>query len=242
MRASSSKWKKHKLMMENINLLPYLPKTNLLSKRSLLEWLENYPKVMIKPCFGSQGKGVVQIARIPNEYVEVHHENQRTMIKWNEQMYNYLKENYFIKRRTKYIIQNRIPLASIQENPFDIRVMVQSKKNSREWTVTAKCAKVAANNFVITNVAKEIKPVGQALEESCLSNFNLSNIEMKLNEISLTIVGHLSYFYPETRMFGIDLGIDENGEIWIIEVNLRPSIFMFKSLKDGSYSKIKSFI
>ncbi|NHM31114.1 YheC/YheD family protein [Neobacillus terrae] len=242
MRASSSKWKKHKLMMGNTNLQAYLPKTILLSNRSLIEWVENYTKVMLKPCFGSQGKGVIQITSFPNKDFEVHHEYQRTIIKGKEQLYDYLKENYYRRRNTKYIIQEKIPLASIQENPFDIRVMVQRKINTSEWTVTAKCAKVAANNYVITNVAKAILPVDQALEESCLSNFSLANIDTKLNEISLTIVEHLSYFYPKTRAFGIDLGIDEKGEIWIIEVNLRPSIFMFKSLKDGSFSIIKSFL
>ena len=228
-------------MMENTNLLPYLPKTNRLSKQSLLECLKNYLTVMLKPCFGSHGRGIVQITSLPNEDFEVHHEYQRTIIKGNEQIYEFLKENNYIKGKKKYIIQERIPLISIQENPFDIRVMVQRKKNSSEWTVTAKCAKVAANNYVITNVAKAIMPVGQALEESCLSNINPSNIELKLNEISLTIVQHLSYYYPKIRAFGIDLGVDVNGDIWIIEVNLRPAISMFKLLQDDSYSLIKSF-
>lgn len=43
-------------------------------------------------------------------------------------------------------------------------------------------------------------------------------------------------------MIGFDMGIDQEGEIWIIEANLTPNIAMFNKVEDKSaYELIKSY-
>lgn len=245
MAVSVGKWTKHKLMSKEQRLSSYLPDTQYLTKSSLNTMLEKYNQIMLKPCFGLQGRGVIQLSSLSDEEFVLHIERSKTFINVKENIYDYLKENHFPRKRKRkrhrYIVQQCIPLATINNNPFDIRVMVQRKKDSLEWVVTGKLAKVAANNFVVTNVAKALLPVEDAIEKSMVNNEKIKNIVAELEEVSLLIAQQLAKSYTNKRVYGIDLGIDTEGKVWIIEANLRPAVSMFKFLNDGSYEKIKSY-
>lgn len=240
MRVSVGKWTKYKLMLENEKLASFLPDTQYLNKTSLTIMLDKYNQIMVKPCNGLQGRGIIQISALSDEKFELHIEHRKTFVNGKENIYDYLKENNFLKKR-HYIVQQRIPLATINNNPFDFRVMVQRKRDSIEWVVTGKLARLAANNFVVTNVAKAVLSVEDAIEKSLINNENINNIVADLEEVSLLIAGELSNSYSLRRVYGLDLGIDLEGKVWIIEANLRPAVSMFKYLNDGSYETIRSF-
>ena len=241
MRVSAGKWTKHKLMSKDKRLFSFLPETQYLNRNSLNIMLDKYNKVMIKPTFGYQGIGILQIASLNNEDLEVHIENRKIIINGREKLYDYLKENHFKRKKSRHIIQQKIHLATINNNPFDIRVMVQRKEISSEWVITGKLAKVAANNFVITNAAKALLSVEKAIEKSTLNNEQLKEIIVELEQVSLLIAQQLAKSYTEKCVFGFDLGIDQEGKVWIIEANLTPAVSMFKSLQDGSYETIKNY-
>jgi hypothetical protein len=241
MRVSVGKWTKHKLMSKDERISSYLPDTQYLTRSSLNIMLDKYNQIMVKPCFGYQGLGIIQITSLPDENFELHIGHRKITINGKENIYDYLKENHFPRKRQRYIVQQRIPLATIKNNPFDIRVMVQRKKNSLEWTVTGKLAKVAANNFVVTNAAKAILSVEYAIGISLVNNEKIEDIVTDLEEVSLLIAGQLAKSYTNKRVYGIDLGIDVEGKVWIIEANLTPAVSMFKFLNDGSYEIINSY-
>ena len=241
MRVSVGKWTKHKLMLEDERLSSFLPDTQYLNRSSLNTMLDNYNQIMVKPSFGYQGHGIIQISSLSDEDYELHIGRRKILIKGKENIYDYLKENHFPRKRQRYIVQQRIPLAKINNNPFDIRVMVQRKKKSSEWAVTGKLAKVAANNFVVTNVAKAILSVEDAIEKSLINNEKINDITAKLEHVSLLIAQQLARSYTKKRVYGIDLGIDLEGKVWIIEANLTPAVSMFKFLNNGSYENINSY-
>ena len=241
MRVSYGKHTKHKLMSLDERLLGYLPETQYFTEETLWEMLEKHNQIILKPCFGYQGLGVVQLSALENDHIELHKEYKKNILNGKEDTYSYLKENHFSRKRPRYIVQKKIPLATINNNPFDMRVMVQRKRKSSDWVVTGKLAKVAANNYVITNAAKAILSVEEAMQRSTLNNEQTNNIVTELDQVSLIVAEQLAKSYPNIRAYGIDLGIDQEGKIWIIEANLSPSIFMFKLLKDGSYETIRSY-
>lgn len=241
MRASVGKWTKHKLMLKDERLSSFLPDTQYLDRTSLNIMLDKYNQIMVKPCFGYQGRGIIQISSLSDERFELHIDRRKSFVNGKENIYDYLKENHFPSKRQRYIIQQRIPLATINNNPFDVRVMVQRKKDSLEWVVTGKLAKVAANNFVVTNAAKAVLSVEDAIEKSLVNNEKMKDIVAELEEVSLFIAQQLANSYTKKRVYGIDLGIDLEGKVWIIEANLTPAVSMFKILNDGSYETINSY-
>jgi hypothetical protein len=241
MRVSVGKWTKHNLMLEDEKLAAFLPDTQYLDRTSLPIMLDKYNQIMVKPCLGFQGRGIIQISSLSDESLELHIERRKSFVSKKENIYDYLKENHFPRKRQRYIVQQRIPLATINNNPFDVRVMVQRKKDSLEWVVTGKLVRVAANNFVVTNVAKTVLSVEDAINKSLINNDRVKDIVADLEEVSLLIAKKLVNTYTQKRVYGIDLGIDLEGKVWIIEANLRPAASMFKLLNDGSYETIKSY-
>ncbi|RHW39061.1 hypothetical protein D1B31_13955 [Neobacillus notoginsengisoli] len=235
------KWALHTWMKQHYKLKGFLPVTEILKKESLERMVGRYERVMVKPTNGAFGRGIVQISRLGKDSFELHHENFKTVIKDRKKVFELLTK-WFLEKNTPYMIQNRIPLATIGTNPFDIRVMVQKKNDSDKWAVTAACAKLAEDGFVITNASKAILPVKTALNKSSLQHPNTKEIIEKLRILSLMIVEHLSNWVETTRAFGIDLGVDQQGLIWIIEANLRPTIDMFQQLNDHSYERIQSYL
>lgn len=241
MKISYGKHTKHKLMSRDERLLGYLPDTQYFTEETLWEMLEKHSQVILKPCFGYQGIGVAQLSALEDEQIELHKENKKIILNGKTETIAYLNENHFRRKKPRYIVQQKIPLATINNNPFDLRVMVQRKRNSSEWVVTGKLAKIASNNYVITNVAKALLAAEEAINRASLPSEKMNNILAEIDQVSLLVAEQLAKSYPKNRVYGIDLGIDQEGKVWIIEANLSPSTFMFKLLKDGSYETIRSF-
>lgn len=232
MALSSGKWTKYKKMIENELLQPYLPETELFSETKLWDFVERFRQVVIKPSRGYAGKGIMQISQLENDYYEIHHGFKKKLVKSREEVLAYIKENHH--RKKKYIIQERIPLALINNSIFDLRVMVQRKKSSVDWKVTGCMAKVAANGFIITNAAKRVYTGRDALHSLQLDEGLFENLIKEIEEISLITARHLQNYYRKSRCIGLDIGVDENGKLWIIEANLTPSVYMFNLLEDKS--------
>ena len=241
MSVSVGKWTKYKLLLEDENLAPYNPVTKLFTEESLREMMDLYDELIIKPCFGHRGKGVIQITSSAEGKFEIQAGIEKITIHGKKPLYDYLRENHCPPKR-RYIVQKKISLAKITDSPFDIRVIVQRKKNSLEWNVTGKLAKIARDGFIITSAAKELVPLEEAIERSSLNSQLLKTLLIDLDQVSLTAARQLEKYYTKTRIFGFDMGIDQDGDIWIIEANLTPNIAMFNKVEDKTdYEIIKSY-
>lgn len=120
--------------------------------------------------------------------------------------------------------------------------MVQRARNSSEWAVTGRLAKVAYEGYIITNVVQNILPVEIAIEKSCLREISVQDLLSNIDRLVLLAATRFQKVYPSCHMIGFDIGIDDKGEIWIIEANFQPLITIFKLLEDKSmYLTIKRY-
>ncbi|MEH7076598.1 YheC/YheD family protein [Neobacillus drentensis] len=228
MSYSYGKWTKYQIMKDNPILVGYLPKTVILSRGNFWELIEENEAVVIKPSGGSQGYGVVQITKIGEDSYEIHSDRNK-MICGKNGIEEFLdKEKY---GRKLYLVQQKIPLATIEQCPFDIRVMVEKEVDSIEWKVTGKLAKVAKNGYFITNIAKAILTLEQALEDSSIKDIDIQLLNTEIDNIALLTAYELGEYYQSSRIIGLDIGLTNNGDFYIIEANLKPSRGMFKKLK-----------
>ncbi|WP_254119557.1 YheC/YheD family protein [Bacillus sp. FJAT-29790] len=241
MSVSVGKWTKYKLILEDENLASHLPVTKLFKEESLWELMDLYSELMIKPSFGHKGKGVIQITSFGEDKFGVQAGLNKITIHGKKPLFKYLRENHCSPKR-QYIIQKWISLAKIEDSPIDIRVIVQRKRKSSEWIVTGKLAKIARDGFIITSAAKELVPVEEAIERSSLNSQLIQKILIELDQVSLNTARQLEKYYTKSRLIGLDMGIDQEGKIWIIEANLTPNIAMFNKVEDKSdYETIKSY-
>jgi hypothetical protein len=200
--------------------------------------LERYGKVIIKPSNSSGGSRVIQVSSAGSGRYEVHDGKRTSKVKGREAAYAYALRK---TKGGKPIVQRRIALARVNGKPFDVRVMVQKKRNS-SWTVTGTLAKIAGPGYIITNTARsngKVVPVSTAIRRSGLQSGN--RIEGKLESTAMKAVRQLHKYYPINTV-GMDMAVDTKGKVWIIEANFKPAKSLFRKLKDKSaYRRILSY-
>ncbi|WP_458411565.1 YheC/YheD family protein [Schinkia sp. CFF1] len=232
-----SKWGQYQMLNAFKGLSPYLPNTELFTQKILFESLKKYKEIMLKPCKGQLGRGIVKISALEGAAFGVHNEKRKSTIKGKNELLDYLHTHFLYK--DAYIVQERINLATIEGSLFDIRVMVQRENTTTEWEITGKLVKVASNNFTVTNVAKSLLLVEDALQKSSIENIPPDQLFAKVDEICLLAAEQLERYFQEITFIGMDVGIDDKGRIKLIETNLYPDISIFKRLHDQSmYERI----
>jgi glutathione synthase/RimK-type ligase-like ATP-grasp enzyme len=115
--------------------------------------------------------------------------------------------------------------------------MVQ-KNLKGKWEPTGEIGRISHHAKIVTNVCKggTSKPVELLLESKV---DDMREFKQKLRHLGLQTAYQLSRTFKSLSEIGIDVGVDRNLKLWIIEVNTRPAIYGFKSLKDKSvYKKI----
>ncbi|MEB3102159.1 YheC/YheD family protein [Ferviditalea candida] len=234
------KWRRIQLLKTDDALNPHIPETALFSKPQLWTMLRQFENVIVKPSNGQGGYGIVQVSK-EGEIYHIHKDSYKRKYLNRDTAYAKIRQ---LTRGRAYIIQQRIPLAQIAGRPFDVRVMVQ-RMPGQNWVVTGKLAKVAGPGFIVTNMHRsrgKILSVGTALSRSTVKHIPQKTIEAELDRISLLTAKVLGNRFPAKRVFGIDMGIDLNGKVWIIESNFAPSVSLFRHLQDKSmYHRILRF-
>lgn len=239
MANSYGKLTKHKFLSMSAALIPALPDTQKMSKNSFISFMRKYHHIIAKPSNGLGGAGVIQITTIGFEQYRVHYGKQRKTI------IGLLPTYSFVRSIAKglYLVQQRIKLATINERPFDLRVMVQRKRNSG-WTVTGILAKIAGSGYFITNIVRSngrAMPLYSAIPKSNISGYSYQGIRKQINQLAISTVKRLQKHY-RINTVGIDMGIDTQGKVWIIEANFSPDKTYFLRLKDKAmYRRIMSY-
>lgn len=218
----NNKFHKHQIFMKDAYLRSYLPETTLLTKENLVNMQNKYKKIIIKPSLGSLGKGIIIVSEVGREKYELLILNRMKNIVGQHNLYTFLKgqETNFIQS----IIQKYIPLATYTSRSIDFRYIVQ--RTDSEWVVTGKYAKVAKEGYAVTNFehGSSIYTVEEALMNTNINNLNLSELLNSLETITLSISSCLYNYFPSIKIWGCDIGIDNKGDIWIIEANSSPQI------------------
>lgn len=237
-----NKWLRYSFMAEDDRLAPYLPKTKLFSRPSLRKMINQHKQVILKPVFGRRGFGVILVSTSGNKRYKIHTENKKKKIRGFKKTYRYLKRLIGSRR---YMVQQRVRLAKIRNRPFDVRVIVQRKKNSDSWRITGKVTKVAGKGYIVTNNQRSkgsLLKVETAIQKSALKRFSKNEILSDIKKIALLTAKSLTARYPNHRVYGLDMGVDRNGHIWIIEANRFPMTSHFRKLKDQTmYRRIMKY-
>lgn len=235
-----SKWEQFRIMKGNKILSVQVPETQILTEKTFLKAFDKYTQFIVKPDFGRFGNNIIQVSKVGENLFEIHNECDKLTIEGREETFQYIKEKFLSKR---YLLQQKIKLASIDDCIFDLRVMVQRRKGSSKWKVTGKLAKVAKKGYIITNEIKEILIVEEAIQNSSLKESPLLGLIAEIDRVALLAAIRFGNIFTRSRRIGFDIGVDEKGKIWVIEANFLPIISFFEFLEDKSiYQEIIKFL
>jgi hypothetical protein len=219
-----NKWLVHKALQNEPEAAAYLPKTiRYHGHRDLQEMLGAYRFLYAKPANGSLGRGIYLIRAVSSGYQLIRPTASGSI---TTRFHNLKALHVELNKRTKgksYLLQQGLKLIGLNENPADFRVLVQKGKRG-EWTVSSMVARLGQNK-VVSNIARggSMVSAAQALQlcgpklSGPVSANTLKRVSLKIAQLlEKSLQGH----YAE---FGIDLGVDVHGRIWLLEVNSKPS-------------------
>ncbi|MFD2443068.1 YheC/YheD family protein [Bacillus sp. CGMCC 1.16607] len=220
-----SKWEVYDVLITEEHLQPYLPVTTLYSKKNLDEMLQKYKTIFLKPIHGSQGRNIIRIINDGEQYQLQfsYFKDKQDRLNINDQEELHEKLTPYINNNT-YLIQQGIPFIKIQNRLMDFRVLCH-KNNQNSWNVTSVVARLSAEKQFVSNIARGgemMKPL------KALSLF----FETKTAQQQLAFMKELALEFASlisqnaeglTGELGIDMGIDTDGNPWMIEVNSKPS-------------------
>ncbi|AKL95358.1 endospore coat-associated protein YheD [Clostridium aceticum] len=208
------------------------------SVKNLIQFINDFKSVYIKPDKLYKGKGVMKVTRKKGNFLIAFREedaNNKIFCKDCHSMVQQLTSLLF--ENQKYVLQAPIQLATFLGNRFDIRVMLQ-KKEPLTWEVTGINARIASEGSVITGP----RSGGKVLKIKDVLAMSFPGREHEIIEqielLSIKIGYKMEEKYGFLGELGIDLGIDVNGKVWLIEVNGRPLKVSFAALKDKAITNV----
>lgn len=216
------------LLMRNEEIRPHLPGTINASVSTLQQYMELYDSLILKPDNGSVGKGIYKLEKDQKGWTLQYKQGKRPRkISFSHRIPLFLRKRM---QQRKYIIQQRLPLATWRNRPFDLRVSVQ-RNITGHWQVTGIVGKVARKNGYLTNVAQggKVYPLSVLLTE--YPDLDLHAAEENTQQFALTVANELSSQLPNLADLGMDVGITEHGYPLFIECNGRDQRYSFRDAK-----------
>ncbi|SFI69124.1 YheC/YheD family protein [Thermoflavimicrobium dichotomicum] len=233
----ASKALKTMVLLKHGQVRAYLPETKWFNRETLFYMLEKYASVYIKPDKGGGGAGIIRVRKWNEKSYECCSPYGCSIVA-SSQLFKWIEQRFLPKKR--YIVQQGISLATVHGRPFDLRIFLQKPEN--EWKVTGIVAKIAAPGKIVTNYCKGGTPCNavQALLSITKNNYGKTKGHLKeISFLSKRVAKILNNKFIGLKELGIDAGIDQQGKLWIFEVNTRPQFKMFSKLPDlGMYRQI----
>lgn len=213
----------HKLLKSSF--IHHLPYSMSYSKANLRTMMGKFQSLHVKPQSSSIGKGIVQVARTNKGKWRVR--MPQSSVVGSETVA--VNKVHSLAKKKKYYIQETIPLAKFKGKPYDIRVTVQ-RGRSGYWQVSGTVGKIAGKISYVTNVARggSVKKTNVLLANN-FSSPNAINDDVK--QLSLNIARHLGQKLDRLADVGLDIGVDNDGKPYFIEMNGRDQRYGFKILK-----------
>jgi len=240
-----NKWEMHKLLVGKDVGPCQLPETRLFTTKSVRDMLDRFPSLYVKPLDSWGGRSISRIDDHGDRYVWTL-DNQS--VTFPRDSIGILCHNLTDAYATRAcIVQQSAPVVQYGTQPFDIRVHMQ-RECDEAWVCGGMLARIGGGRSIVSNVAISsglVLPVEEALTVALpqLASEKLV-VKERLAGGGLHICAILDA-YHEFEEIGVDLGIDQVGQLWLFEVNTNdamggPSHELFARLSDQTmYHEIR---
>ncbi|GGH14574.1 YheC/YheD family endospore coat-associated protein [Paenibacillus segetis] len=236
-RGLAGKWAVYQALCKSKEIAPYLPETiQYTGAIQLADWLSSHGgEAFLKPQHGTHGKRTL--------HVKITNMDDRLRVRGrsgNNTIFRRIFRNKAdgfewinkITGKRNYLLQQYLQLNSSQEEPFDIRVLMQKNQNGL-WSLTGMAVRAGRRNSLTSNLhgggtAYEVLPfLGRELGTT-VSN----ELIHLITQLSERIPSYLESYFGRLAELGIDFGVDKEGKVWILEVNSKPGRSSFSQIGD----------
>ncbi|MEO3944816.1 YheC/YheD family protein [Gorillibacterium sp. CAU 1737] len=221
----------------NPMLHAHLPETLAYQAEALEPMLVLHKRIYLKPARGSQGRGVYRIEAM--ESGDYHLSNHYVLPFIITRSIGELQSEVArVTGALPYLIQKGIDTQQLNNRTFDIRVLVQ-KNSSGQWSYSNAISRIAYEGCFNTSICERVETTEQVLNQlyspdvvflkmSLISWLGVRTAELTESELGVHL-GEIS----------VDMTLDQEGNVWIIEVNGMPqkSLYSDQASRQMVYSR-----
>ncbi|UJF34714.1 YheC/YheD family endospore coat-associated protein [Paenibacillus hexagrammi] len=231
-RPLANKWFMHQTLSEDEEIRKYIPATVRFSTTlELMKFLKKHKLIYVKPKNGTGGRGILRIEQIGHDlYLLQGRSQQRTILT----PYRSNEKQLMIKLNTMkltpdYVVQQGIPLTLKDGRVHDYRLLIQ-KNGSGEWEVTGCAGRIGPHRSITSNLhgGGSAVALNKLLTKRFSSAEKIEKIKEDLDSFAHKLAKFLEGKFGKLCELGLDIAIDPKGEIWLLEVNPKPSREIFR--------------
>jgi len=227
----ANKWVVHQVLHRDERIHRWLPETRLYSPANLRRMLTSQPLLYVKPINGTGGRGILRIEQAGGQFLLLGRDKEREIRRFRTKSKT-AAERYvsrWVSGQT-CLIQQGLHLALIPGRTVDMRLLIQ-KDETGSWQVTGHGLRIGGVKSATSNLHGGGKAV--ATLPVLRKSFGAERAEQILHEcVQLahqtceTVENH----FGRMMELGLDIGIDTEGNVWLIEVNPKPGRELFQEL------------
>lgn len=211
-------------ILVNSELSPFIPPSEPYNPQIVATYLKKYDALIVKPRRGHLGYKVL-LVRCDSQGFHLHQGSKSPISSYSSPEELLVKLNELVS--SDYLLQQFIPFATLEGRIFDLRALVQKDERGL-WTVTGLISRVALSYSYITNISQAIIPGETALKQA----FPHTDLVTTIKEISKKGAQIAEQSLGSLGEISVDFALDNQGKIWIIELNGKPMKAIFKELGD----------
>lgn len=233
-----SKWEIYKALKDHPLLQAFLPKTvQIETAEDIWKQMEDHERIVLKPSFGSRGTGIYLLEKTDagtsvtiTKKTEIHKrlfQSKSQLNKWVDRLL----------QRYSYLCQPYLELATSKNEPFDLRILMQKNKRN-QWVEKGRGIRLGQKNHITANIATGglFLPV-TAFIQQYLNAIPLA-AEQTIHHILRTLPEQVEATFHRLFELGIDLGVDQNGKVWILDINSKPGRKIIEVLYPNQYEQL----
>jgi hypothetical protein len=218
--------------------LPYTAKIN--HEKDIEPFLSRYPDVFLKPVNLHSSIGIVHAAlqtdgKIQIAYIQDKYNNYSDTFVSHRSLWEWMQSSLC---SSDYIIQQGIQPFRWNGYTTDIRLNL-NKNGIGEWEISALFVRYTqGGSFIGSGIGTGWVPLDFYLTTHLPNQPQQVNTKKSsMIDLGIRIAQALEAAGLHLGDLAIDMCMDENGHLWIFEVNPRPSPFSYPPINDNSFSK-----
>ncbi|MFD1064441.1 YheC/YheD family protein [Oceanobacillus locisalsi] len=190
------------------------------------QFLTRYKNIVVKPISSQRGVGVYKISVNNARKITIGYNKTSEEIAYEE-----LEDFYNNKLKDKkHVMQKYVASSTPQGDPFDCRVHLE-KNGQGKWVIAKKYIRIGIGQKIISNVNQG---GGVADAKVFLKANNQPDIAKKmlteLDQLGLKLANKMEELRGvELANLGLDIGIENDGSLYVFEANTAPDISRLKA-------------
>lgn len=217
---------------------PWLPETYAYDESRLEAMLARHPLLYVKPSNGTGGRSILRIESSPDGYQlwgRGKKQNKEQLgIKTKEELFAFVDAWMQTERSGNeiFLLQQGLDLRLIPDRTADIRLLIQKDETGR-WRTTGIGARIGAAQSSTSNLHGGGKAMAAAsLLAEHFGEAGARQIIGECQSVAQLACQTIEEKFGRMVEFGMDIGVDTAGHVWLIEINPKPGREIFRELGD----------